>query len=403
MRPADILRLALSILRERRLRAALTIIGIAIGPAAMVTIMGTVEGYSNVIVNKLSTLGQNTIVVLPGSDYTLTDHDVERLRMIRGVEDVAPFYMKPAVFRRRDGSLLEVTLYATDIDMVFKLIGTLRFLEGGVPPSRAYTSGIVGYKLAFSDEGEKLLRVGQAVTVRVPVVVNGRVVNKVRSIRVYGILEEYGSAFTVNPDTTIFLPLEAGRFLLGMSRYSGVLVYVEDPAVVDRVVDEIKDRYHDLVRVIAFQQVARAVSSVIRALDFLLFALSVSAFAVAVTGIMATMFTSVMERTREIGVLKAVGFSSRSVLVLILAETLVMSMIGGAVGVGLGVAGAYALSSRSFRIAGRHEIVIMATPAITPQLIAEAMGLAIFVGVIGGLIPAYMASRVPPVVALRYE
>jgi putative ABC transport system permease protein len=403
MRLIDILRLALSVFRERRLRAILTIIGIAIGPAAMVTIIGTVEGYSDVIIGRLATLGQNTIVILPRSDYVLSDNDVRYISGLEKVDDVSPFYMKPGILRRRDGSIMEVTLYATDIDMVFKLIGTLRMLEGGIPPQHAYTSGIVGYKIAFGEDGEQLIRVGQSITLKIPVVVGERAETRSRSIRVFGILDEYGSALAVNPDTTIFLPLAAGRSLLGMQRYSGILIYVSDPAYVDAIVEKLEDKYQNLVEVIAFKQIAYTVSSIINTLNFLLFALSISAFAVAITGIMATMFTSIMERTREIGVLKAVGFSSRDVLNLILAEALMMSLLGGLLGIGIGSIGAYILSSRAFRIGGIYAITIVASPAITPELVAQALGLAVSVGVIGGLIPAFMASRVPPVEALRYE
>ena len=162
-----------------------------------------------------------------------------------------------------------------------------------------------------------------------------------------------------------------------------------------------RDHYHELVEIIAFQQIAKAVGNVVDALNFMLFALASSAFIVAITGIMATMFTSILERVREIGVLKAIGFTSRHILVLILAEALVMSIIGGGAGVVAGAIGAHILSSGSLRMG--PEITITASPAITPTLILSSLGMAIIVGVIGGLLPAYRASRVPPVVALRYE
>ena len=136
------------------------------------------------------------------------------------------------------------------------------------------------------------------------------------------------------------------------------------------------------------------------ALNFLLYSLSLSSFAVAVTGVMATMFTSVMERTREIGVLKALGYTSKDVLTVILAEAIIMSMLGGIVGISIGTVGAYMLASRSFHIGN---VVIVAAPAITPLLICYSIGMAVSTGIVGGFIPAYKASRVMPVEALRYE
>jgi len=401
LRPEDILRLALSVLKERRLRAILTIIGISIGPAAMVAIIGTVQGYTNVITQTLVSLGENTIVVIPSEQYTLTDNDVRYIRGIRGVAEVTPFYSIQAVFKRGDGKTMRVSLYATDLQVLFSVISSLKLLEGAIPPSAAYASGIVGHDIVFDNKGNKFIDVGDVIVVNIPVVENDRVTMKTKSIRVSGILEKYGNALAVNPDKTIFLPLTAGKSLLGLSEYTGILVAVSDASEVSRVVAELRDHYRELVEIIAFQQIAKAVSNVVDALNFMLFALASSAFIVAITGIMATMFTSILERVREIGVLKAIGFTSRNILVLILAEALVMSIIGGGAGVVAGTIGAHILSGGSLRIGS--EIAITASPAITPTLVLGSLGMAIVVGVVGGLLPAYRASRVPPVVALRYE
>ena len=115
---------------------------------------------------------------------------------------------------------------------------------------------------------------------------------------------------------------------------------------------------------------------------------------------MATMFTSVVERTREIGVLKALGYTSLDVLTLILFEAVIISLLGGLFGISVGTIGAYILSSRSFHIGN---VVITATPAITLNLIGYSIGMAISTGIVGGFIPAYKASKVMPVEALRYE
>ena len=401
LRPTDVLRMAVSVLRERKLRAILTIVGIAIGPAAVVAIIGTMEGYSSVILNQLSSLGQNVIAVIPGN-YHLGESDIRYLENIENVDTVVPFYTTTAKFRRTDGKVLDVSLYATDLNELFRIISTLELREGKIPPASVYSSGIVGYEIAFSDDGEQLLKVGKPVTVTIYSIEGEKVTIKTKSIRTQGILDKYGNALVMNPDKTIFLPLKAGPAILGLTDYSGVLVVVEDSAFVPRVSEEIENHYGDLVNVVAFQSIARAVSSVIDALNFLLFAASMAAFAVAITGIMATMFTSVVERTREIGVLKAMGFSNSHVLVLILTEALVISLLGGILGVTMGSFGAYYLSSKSFIIRGT-EITITATPAITPELIGKSLGLAVLVGIIGGLIPAYKAAKVPPIEALRYE
>jgi len=123
-----------------------------------------------------------------------------------------------------------------------------------------------------------------------------------------------------------------------------------------------------------------------------------------VAGITATMVTSVIERTREIGVMKAVGFTDAQVVAMILVESLAMSLIGGSIGIALGVVGAYALASRGLEItAETTTFLVVARPALTSDLFLLTFGLTVFVGVAGGLLPAYMASKIPPAVALRYE
>jgi putative ABC transport system permease protein len=219
------------------------------------------------------------------------------------------------------------------------------------------------------------------------------------------ILKEYGGALIVDPDSTIFVSLEAGKRLLGLDRWSGILVLADTPANVKPIVSVLRQHYEDKAQIIAFSSIAEAVSSVTGAINFINFSTSLSAFAVAVAGVAATMITSVMERTREIGVMKAIGYTNGQILLLILMESIVMSLVGGAAGISLGVVGAHILSSRGFRIGGIGEtgIILQLSPLITPALITQTLTLTMLIGLVGGVLPAYRASKIPPVVALRYE
>ncbi|MEM3832245.1 MAG: FtsX-like permease family protein [Thermoprotei archaeon] len=404
IRITDIFRFAFSTLTEKKLRAILTIIGIAIGPAAMVTIIGTTQGYSLTIVSSLTSLGQNVIVVFPEKGYSFTDNTVNALKSLSYVKTAIPFYTSQGVIKRSDGSQLTISIYATNLSELFKVVPSLEFESGVIPSPTSYTSGILGHDIAYKDNN-RLINVGDSVGIKIAISKGSNLEIKNINVRISGILGKYGNALVLNPDSTLFLPLQAGRSLFSMNNYSGILVVAIDSAHVVNVVDGIKNKYKDLVTTFAFQQIANIINSVVDTLNFLLFALSSSAFSVAITGTMATMFTSVIERSKEIGVLKAMGYSNALVLLLITTEALLMSLLGGIVGVIIGTIGANVLSSTgSFVIRGVSEsITIKAGPLITTDLILRSIGMAIVVGVVGGFIPAYRASKIQPAIALKYE
>jgi len=268
------------------------------------------------------------------------------------------------------------------------------------------TSAVIGHFVAYSQSsGGKLYGLGDVITLLMPQVKSGgRVTFNRATVRVVGIYEEYGGAMFISPDTGIFLPKEAGKKLLHMSSWSGIFIIVNKPTQVNDLVKKIRSTYVGKVDIIAFQQIAKVVSSISGAMDFIAFSTSLSAFAVAVAGTAATMITSVIERTREIGVLKALGFTDSQVMWMIIAEAILMSLLGGLIGVVTGSGGAYVMASRGLTIStGSSKIVIKAPPKITLSLIGYTLGITLAVGIVGGLIPAYRAAKIPPAMALRYE
>jgi putative ABC transport system permease protein len=400
----DIVRYAFKALTEKKFRAILTIIGIAIGPLALVMMTSVVRGYSDYVQQQLTTLGQNTIVVFAQSGYTLTQNDLDYIRSQEEVEDAKPFFSTQGYIQRRDGRI-NVYVYAIDPDVIFEAIGGLEIIDGEAPSDNEITYSLVGYYIAHSQvTKEQIYEVGDAITVQIPEVVEaGQIrINRV-TVRIKGIMSEYGGAFFISPDITIVLPFEAGRRLLGMKDWTGIFIIVKDTKYVDSLADKLRENYRDKVSVVAFMQIARVVGSVTAAMDFITFTTSLSAFAVAIAGTAATMITSVVERTREIGVLKALGFTDGQVTMMIITESLIMGLVGLIVGISLGVSGAYFLASRGLVIRGIQTVTIVATPKITLDLVLKTVGITLLVGVIGGVFPAFRAAKIPPAVALRYE
>ncbi|RLG84561.1 MAG: ABC transporter permease [Thermoprotei archaeon] len=401
---SDLVRYAIKALTEKRFRAVLTIIGVAIGPLALVMMTSVVTGYTDFVEKQITGLGQNLIVVFPGETYELSENDINYFKSIEGVVDAKPFYSTQGVIKTPAGEK-SVFIYAVDMNILFKALSSLKVKEGEIPSPYEVSEAVIGYWIAYDvTSGQKLFDVGDAISINIAEVLGaGRVRIKRVFVRVKGILEEYGGAPFLSPDHTIFLPLEAGRRLLGLKEWSGILILAEGPGYVDRITREIRNAYHETVSVVSFLEIARVVESITGAMEFITFATSLSAFAVAAAGIAATMMTSVIERTREIGVLKALGFTDGQVMSMILSEGIVISLIGASIGMGLGVIGAHILATRGFTIRGGVTLHIQAAPLITPELILRTLAITLLIGIVGSIFPAYRAAKIPPAVALRYE
>lgn len=397
----DILRLSTRSLAERKLRAALTIIGIAIGPMALLMIGGIVSGYGEYIISSIKGLGQNIIVITPEAGYRLSSEDLDYISRIPGVIDVAPFYTTQGEISI-EGARKTIYVYGVDPVFITRAISSLVVREGYAPSRSELNKALVGYDIIYTSNGRRLYEPGDVLSITIyRVSARGRVEVKKMNVVITGILDKYGGAVFLNPDNSIFVPIDSLVKALGINEWSGILVLTSSPDYVERVTREIENSYRNNVGVISFLAIAKTVSSVVGAVDFVTFAASTSAFAVAIAGVAASMITSVMERTREIGVMKAVGFRDSQVLLLVLAEGLVMSVIGYVIGSFLGVIGANALSSIGLTIGDLMKIE--AGPRFTVDLIARSLVMTMSVGVLGALFPAYRAMKIPPAVALRYE
>ena len=400
----DALKLAFKAIRERKIRSTLTIIGIVIGPMIMIMMGSVVKGYSDYIVNQISSMGQNTVIIYPESGYKLTQEDLNQIRSMEGVVEAEPFYTIQGVMKR-GGSELRVYVYAVKIDLILRAIGGLEIISGETPNPTSTIEALVGYKIAYAENGEKQYNLGDTATITVSEIQGGRITQtKKVNVKITGILKEYGGALLFSPDQAIFLNTEAGRKLLNQRDWSGIMVLMKDSRSVGPFTTKLRDTYQGKISVISFAAIANIATSISEAVNRINYVTSTASLAVAVMGIAATMITSVMERTREIGVMKAVGFTNTQVLILILMEALTMSIIGGIIGETLGVIGAHILAGRGLQItSGTTTITIEAKPIITPQLITTTTILTLATGIIGGALPAYMAAKIPPATALRYE
>ncbi|MYL07032.1 MAG: FtsX-like permease family protein [Gemmatimonadales bacterium] len=399
----EILRVAMDAIRANKLRSFLTMLGIVIGVGAVITMVALGEGAQRQVENQIESLGTNVLTVRPGqgmfrgvrggSNARLTTEDVEAVR--RGapaLTEVAPEMQGQlqVQFGRNNASV--------------RILGTT--------PNYVAVENHTLQLGRFFDESENRGR--RRVAVRggaVPAVLNteaAELVGRTISIRnisfeVVGVLEEKGGSGWFNQDEQIFVPLETAQFrLLGTDRVSQFKVVVESEAAIPVAMVQIEDvlrREHRLPLgrendfwisdSVQFLEMAQETT---QTFTMLLAGIAAVSLLVGGIGIMNIMLVSVTERTKEIGVRKALGATRRAVLLQFLLEATTLCMTGGI----LGVAFAYGAAEMLSRSAGW-------TMAIAPQAIGLAVVFAAAVGVFFGLWPARRAARLDPIVALRYE
>jgi putative ABC transport system permease protein len=227
-------------------------------------------------------------------------------------------------------------------------------------------------------------------------------------------MEPFGQGFFINPDETIFINTLAGQSLTRQQTFSGIFVVARSAEDVDLVINSIQERYGRGLRVFASSTFLNSIRSVNEGISTILTSVAFMAVIVAFIGIMTTMFTSVAERTREIGILKSVGFRKRHIMGIFLAESSLTGLLGGIVGVGFGIVLSYLVigifggnlgvgGSGFGRRSGNAPPALDITPVITPELLIGTVLLALGIGALAGILPAWRASKLIPVEALKHE
>ena len=447
MRSTDLLRFSTKALTERKLKAALTIVGIMIGPATIVSLVGATQGYTNAATGRFADLGATTVFVSPvGRGSSLTSADIPTIQSLAGVSYVVP-YVEISGQLTQGTQTLGVSVIAADLTQLKEVLPTLSLSQGTLPSSSDQVDAVVGNSIAYPGiQGASNLTLNQVLTLSnvgrsfFGFGIGGGPSSSTstqRSFVVSGIYSKFGQGFGINPDTSVFIPLAAGQLILHSDSYSGIMVVASSSSVVSQVVTEITNLYGQSVRVTSISSLLSSIESVTSGTTTLLEAVAGTSVLVAFIGIMTTMLTSVIERTKEIGILKALGTSSRGILLTFITEALVTGLAGGALGAIVGVGLSYvvisllsrsalalgaggggggfggggfvvrsgggASASAASAAASASSTTLSIAPAISPEVVALAVLLAVAVGTLGGLIPAWRASRMNAVSALKYE
>jgi putative ABC transport system permease protein len=396
--------IALREIRRNLLRGFLTVLGVVIGVAAVVIMVSLGQGATESVTSQVESLGSNLVMAIPGRgmgpaggsapDFRLSDATAVA-EGVTGVRAVAPVRIlgANAVYLQEDWSTQAV---GSTVDY-FSVAGWT-MAEGRTFNEAEYRAArpvcVLGETLV-----EELFGQQQPLGARIRL--------KSMSCEVVGVLEGKGQgAMGQDQDSVVVLPLStlqrrlAGR--VGSRDVDRMMISVRDGASTDRVVREaieilrerrgIRAGEDDDFSVLDTKEIADALSATTEILTLLLGAVAAVSLLVGGIGIMNIMLVSVTERTREIGIRMSIGALPREVLLQFLVEAVVLSVIGGLVGLVLALGGSYALAQ------------FMGIPFIfDPQINLVAFAFSAAVGVVFGFAPARRAARLDPIEALRFE
>ncbi len=414
MRTATYFKLALNMLFHSKLRSWLTIIGIVIGVGAVVGIVSLGQGLQESVQSRLSTLDLAHITVSPGfsrasgggfggpggsgggttTTVTLTNKDIDALRGVAQIKYITgQISGRVTVIYNAQNASLSITGVDPQVwnYMNTMTIDTGRFLQ----PSDNYVV-LIGSGVATGIY-KKNIGVNQIINV------GGK------SARVVGILSSQGGG----EDNQIYMPINAAVNVITdkqKNQFDSIQIGAQSPDVVPDAVTIITNKLvisrHDNkpsdqdFTVSATATIASTASSIVSSITLFLEAIAGVSLLVGAVGIANTMFTSVLEKTKEIGTMKAIGAKNRDILAIFIINSALVGLVGGILGVILGSFLSLLFPMLGITLARGTSV---AGISFSPILAFYGITLAIFVGVISGAVPAYRASKLKPVDALRYE
>jgi len=395
MSPLELVRLALSRLRTARVRAALTMLGVVIGVASVVALVSVGKGTISQITSRLNGLGTNLLTISPtgrnGATTTLTLDDANAIAQIDTVAAVAPELQTQAVVAAGR------TTTTTSIIGTSSAYATVRAYD--VWQGTFLTDTSVASSLRVAVLGATVAdALGlDATAIGTQVSIGGL------PFDVIGILQPKGGTGFQDPDNEVLVPIGVvQKYFVGGNQVRAIGVSVASADAIqstrDSITNLLRTRHgiaataSDDFSIFDQAQLLVAATSISDTLTLLLGGIASISLLVGGIGIMNIMLVSVRERTREIGIRKALGAKARDILSQFLIEALTLSLIGGLIGIAIGLA----VSALIGRVAGWGF-------SIDPGTMAIATLFSLVVGVVFGVWPARQAARLDPIAALRYE
>ncbi len=396
-------KMALGSIGSSKMRSALTTLGIVIGVAAVIANVSLGASFNEFFTEEIGSVGNNFIIVGGKKSNLFHDSEMELIKNTPGITGVSPLSQEVAETR-----FISTTrqIQVQGVSQDYEEVANIEMESGSFLDDNDKYMAVLGHDVAYEKFDKKI---SEKNTIELTFTrADGEVVTQ--KFKVKGIIKDPDTTFVqsgIESDVRIFIPVSTMNEIMGEDYYWGFFAAASSLESIDDVTDELDKRLaRDLgvssrdidnedakpYALMNQAEILEEVDQLSAALGSLLTSVALISLIVGSIGIMNIMLVTVTERTNEIGIMKSLGYKNHEVLSLFIVESMVVGLIGGVLGTGLGVLGAYLADSA------------MGLPYIFPlDLIFVGMIVSIIVGLLAGVYPANKAAKMNPVDALRHE
>jgi len=416
----EIFVLSFQALRERKIRSLLTILMVMAGTSLLVAVNGVGAGFTEFFNKQFSNLAPNILFVTSGqeqgsgtvgsggggggggggsagSKITLNAAVINRIDSLPFVEEVIPSYQSQVLIKSKGEEKSHAAL-SIDPNKLFVIAPTLGLQEGSQIKQNDPSAIVIAENIAKPPgEDNPFVTLGETVELEYSFIddTTGKQDTVSKNFLVTAIMESTG-----NPtiDNAAVINLDAGDSLFQKSgKYDSLFIVASSNELVDVVESEIKKLYGNDIGVTTVKAILKTIEQFTGGITSFLLSIAIISLIVGAVGIITTLYTSVIERIREIGTLKAIGAQSSNILTMFVFEALIIGMLGATLGLIGGIGGGYALSQATPRDEGDPPLI----PLFFMIDMVTVWIISVVLSVIAGLLPAWKASKISPIEALR--